>query len=414
MKESKLIGISVAIWTTTFLFYAYAGLPLSKTDYYLFYNLAFDFDTQRIFSLLTAPDPDLMGIKHPLLIIFRPIGQALLLLTSDARVATAITMALIGSTTCTGVYYYLLLQNAREDHAVLGAVIFAISTTQIILSITPESYGFAALSIVCTWTVAAACLRNKLKRLGAIIVTGIITIGITPTNFLQTILSTLTLITEKNRAIFTPKLVTRALALTITIFIACFSIIWWEWIANFLANPVMTLKKIWWEQTFGEKVGITQLLKTYAIYSFFAPDFTTIPLPEGTLMLDFRDWRMSTLGNLGALAWSCIIMFGLGSAFLHRDKIAISMIIAISLNLIFHLFYQYRGSVFIYSGHLHFLVLGVSLSFLGKLNSKSSKNFVTALLTVTAMAMMVNNASVLHDFAEKFSPANTSCPAPCN
>src|SRR6202041_2486154 len=78
-----------------------------------------------------------------------------------------------------------------------------------------------------------------------------------------------------------------------------------DWPA-FLHDPVLALKSAYWASAEHgeEKASFVTLVETFLGYSFIAPDFTAVPLPNGeATMLDFRDFRMTPIGLASLVLW---------------------------------------------------------------------------------------------------------------
>lgn len=410
---------SGAIFFAALWFYLKMGLPLSQNGFYDYYNLAFDMDTPRILSMLTDEAPDRLGFKHPLILLFRPIGQVFLLAGLEAKQAALSVMAVFGAATVAIVWLFLRsVGNSLPASAVL-TLMFAVSTTQIYTAIIPESYGFALFSISLVWLLAARQLYGKpaapLLRYGASIAAA----GITITNINQVFFA------EATNAFWRHKpdeALKRLIAFGVVLALLCGVIaffIWAEEIAAFIGDPVNGLKHIWWQQTKGEVTGILPVLQTYFGYSFVSPEWSIVTLPkEGTRMIDLREWNFSSIGHVAIMFWLGFLAIGLSGGLVNPASrpLAMGLILALLFNVLFHLKFQFRGSLFLYAAHMHFLVFALAsgLGVWGGKWSRLEKAFMAVAGAVTIL-MALNNIPMAQKFGKYFDDMSkvTSCPAPC-
>lgn len=414
-KDSFIVG---GIFFAAFLFYLLPGLQLSRGHFYEYYNLAFDMDSYRTFAMLTEPVSDKFGFKHPFFILAWPMGQVFMLLGLEAKQAVAFVMATVGAGTVVLVWLFLrAVGNGRPVSTAL-ALMFAVSGTQIYTAIIPETYGFALFSIVLVWLLAARRLHARPVapplRYGA----AIAAIGITITNINQVIVAE---ITNALRQYKPGEAVKRLAAYGVVLTTLCLLValfIWSREIAEFISDPVPALKQIWWQQTKGPTTGIIPVLQTYLGYSFVSPEWSVVVLPEGTQMIDFREWKFSSIGQVAVIFWLFFLGAGVIGSFINPGArpLALGLIAALLFNLLFHLKFQYRGSLFIYAAHMHFLVfaLGSGLAVWCGRWSRLKHAFLAATMIVTSL-MAANNYPMVRVFVEKFHDVSklTPCPAPC-
>ena len=410
---------SAAIFFAALWFYLVIGLPLSQSGFYEYYNLAFDMDTQRILSMLTDETPDRLGFKHPLILLFRPAGQFFMLAGLEAKQAALSVMAVFGAATVVLVWHFLrIVGNSLPSSAILTTM-FAVSTTQIYTAIIPESYGFALFSISLVWLLAARQLYAKpvapLLRYGAAVAAA----GITITNVNQVFFAEATNGLRRHKP---DEALKRLIAFGAVLLVLCMLIslfIWANEIAGFLRDPVNGLKQIWWQQTKGEVTGVLPVLQTYLGYSYVSPEWSIVTLPqEGTRMIDLREWRFSSIGQMGMVFWLGFLVIGLcGSLFNPVSRpLAMGLILALLFNILFHLKFQFRGSLFLYAAHMHFLVFALAsgLGAWGGKGARREKVFMAVAALVTAL-IALNNIPMVQKFGTYFDDMSkiTSCPAPC-
>jgi hypothetical protein len=94
--------------------------------------------------------------------------------------------------------------------------------------------------------------------------------------------------------------------------------------------------------------------------------------------------------------------------------IAFGIMLALLFNILFHTQFQYRGSIFIYAAHTHFLIfaLGAGAAPMVAGLRRARVAYISAVLVLTSL-IAVNNFPMLMEFTTAFDKPDTTCPAPC-
>jgi hypothetical protein len=94
---------------------------------------------------------------------------------------------------------------------------------------------------------------------------------------------------------------------------------------------------------------------------------------------------------------------------------ALGLLATLVVNILFHLEFQYRGSVTIYAAHTHFLVFALGTG-LARPVARHPGLRVAYVGSVLALAALVaaDNVPAVMEFAAAFDVPDTSCPAPCS
>ena len=409
-------------WVASLLFVlgtaAYASLVarLAQGRYYEYYNLAFDFDAARVLSLMTASPPDAFGFKHPLMLMLRPLGQAMLALGFHAKTAAGLIMAGTGGATLALVFLFLRNISIDRPTALALSLLFAVTGTQVMTSMVTETYGFAGLSLVAVWLVAAMRLRSP-GQFGILrYVPGIAATGVTVTNVLQPFLAEL-LVNWRNRGWRSVVPTTfRFGCIFALVFFALVMTLWHSEIIGALRDPATNLKAIWWMQTKGPTTGVWKVIQTFLGFSFVSPVYTVVALPETTNMIDFREWSFAGRGGVVAAAWIVFLIAGTigGLADASFRPMALAILAALVFNIIFHLGFQFRGSIYIYSAHVHFLgfALATGLAPWMAGNRWLRNGYICAVIALGASVALVN-VPIAIGFTGLFDLPDTFCQAPC-
>src|SRR3954470_17709959 len=118
------------------------------------------------------------------------------------------------------------------------------------------------------------------------------------------------------------------------------------------------------------------------------------------------------MGWIAAPLWLLFWAVGAVAALMHRQYRLIAGAIAVALcfNLLFHLKFQFRGSLYLYAAHMHFLVfaLGAGLAPWLTIRSAAGKTYAGAVLAL-ALLLAVNNLPIALSFASDFDTVQMSC-----
>jgi hypothetical protein len=409
--------LALLVFAIALALYGALALRLAEGRYYEYFNLAFDFDASRVLSMLTGSPPDGMGFKHPLMLYLRPLGLGAMALDLPPKAAAGMVMAAVGAGTVVLVFLFLRCSRIARPEALALSLLFVVSGSQVVTAIVTESYGFAAFSLALVWLIARLRMddpgRLGIARTAAAVFAG----GVTTTNALQPFIAEFAILWRHGGFRAAVIGIIRFGILFGLVFAAAALLLWARTIWEALQDPVGTAKMIWWLQTQGEKTGPLAVLRTYLVLSFVSPDFTVLPLPEGTRMLDFREWSFGPAGTLAAWGWMAFLAVGTAAGLAHPGyrPIALAILVALLVNLVFHLRFQFRGSLYLYAAHLHFVTFALAAGLAPWLAGRAAVlrgGYVAAVLAL-AVLFGVMNLSMAVDFVGRFDIPDTPCPAPC-
>jgi hypothetical protein len=411
------IVLALSIGLLSFLLYAHFALQLAETVYDDYLNLAFDFDTGYYQAYLTSDQPvngSGPNFKHPLWFIFRPIALFFIAVGYPAKAATGLLMALFGGLTVMLSYLFARLYGAGRAESAAATLFFAASCTTLFTSFIVETYGWANFSLALLWCVYLWSYRQPSGNILARQIASTLVFGITLTNIMQVIIAEffLKVRTKKPLRSLSATMLFAMVSGVITLIVLILIQPQDMWLL--VSNPVNTLRTLYWMKTKGDTVGLLQVLKTFFVYSFFAPEFDYVKLSTGITMLDFREYRFSMIAQCAATVW---IVFWLANLVLGvrrwRDKLLLPLVVVIVVNLLFHLGYQFRGSIFIYAAHLQFPIFAVSLTAAPWIRQQGWRwrSAYTAVFLVFAMLAFGNNLERCRQFIDYFKdiqqlPAN--------
>jgi len=295
-------------------------------------------------------------------------------------------------------------------------LLFAVTGAQIFTSIIAEAYGPAGFGIAALWLVTACRLADGRARVWRRYAIAVFCFGVTLTNVMQVFVAELLV---SLRQVGPVQAVWRAIAfgLVLTVLVAVLAAaVWHQELMAALRDPVLALKQIYWLRTKGERTGAFQVARTFLAYSFVSPDYDLVHLPEGIDMRDFRSWRFSPVGVVAVWCWLAFMVTGAVGALANpRTRwLAGGMAVALVLNLLFHLDFQFRGSLYIYASHMHFLVFGLAAGLAPWMAGVGRGRWVYV-AAVLGLAMLVGaaNVPIAEAFTRLFDTVTIDCPAPC-
>ena len=399
-----------------FAAYAAFAIRLAQGQYMDYYNLAFDFDPPRYVALLAHDVYERGNVKHPLILLLRPLAWPLLAAGVAPKAAAGLVMAGFGAASVAVVFLFLRSLAVATGIAAALAALFAVSGTQIFTAMIPEAYGPAAFGIACVWLLAVwrlADLRHGRTLRFAVALLGY---GITTTNLMQPLFAEgLAWLRHRGlRGAIVPMM--RYGAIVGGVCVVVTAIVWFDELRAFLADPVAVAKEVYWQRTKGDRVGLFDTVLRLVGYTVVPPEFVTYRLPEGIDMWDFRTPLFAPLAAVASIAWHLFWLVGAIAALLRPATrwLAAGLATMLLVNIVFHLDFQYRGSVYLYAAHTHFLVfaLGAGLAPALRPGSLAARTYLGAVLALVVLvgATTFDRAGTL---AAAFDTVKVDCAAPC-
>ena len=408
--------IAAAIGVICAVVYGWMAVLLSQSHYGNVDNLAFDFDP-RLYLCTYADLPMAMGgIKHPLIVLLRPAVQALIYLGVPSRAAAGLWMAAIGGA---GVgLWYLLLRAIAVAHviAIPFALLFAVSATQLFVSMIPEAYGPAGMALVGLWLLTSLRLKAPAATGVWRFILAFATFGITITNVAQSFIAEF-LIWYRNGTLLDAIRRTVVFGIRLALLLVLpLLIVWHSAVWQVISNPVHFVKSAWWLQTFGEKAGLRPILLTFTEYVTVAPDYVWVPIVDGWDMRDYRAPLYSPIGFAAVAGWSLLLASGILCGLRDRGMrwLTIGLLVAFAFNVLLHTRFQFRLSLFIYTSHVLILVFALAAG-VARTASRHSGTATALGLAMLVLFMLVgtNNlpvaAAFAHDFRSPVIPAPLDC-----
>jgi hypothetical protein len=168
-----------------FFAYLYLGAAIARTGILRTFNALFNADCFRVVADLTSTDTDhYRTAVHPLFVLlFNPIGVLLTRLIGSQELASRLLCSAAGAATVVIAAEFFVAAGIGRARAWLWACILGCTSAQLFWASTPETFVFAGAALALT-SLAALTRRD---RLAPAVAAGLLTLGITLTNFAQAI-----------------------------------------------------------------------------------------------------------------------------------------------------------------------------------------------------------------------------------
>jgi hypothetical protein len=408
--------VMAAVVVVCLALYGTLAFRLAQGDYLDYYNLGFDFDPIRTVDALASATPDFLGVKHPLFVLLRPLAWPLLLAWLTAKEAAALVLAGFGSASATLCFVFLRKAGVERAIAVALTLLFIVSGSQLFTAIIAETYGVAGFSIILTWVIAQARLADPDRYRRLRYAAAVLTFGTTITNTVQSFIAEMLVAWQWEgflRAI--RRCVLFGLVLLVPVVVLAFAV-WHHDLLIALRDPVLAVKQVYWLRAQGARTGPGEVLLTFFTFSFVSPHYSWLMLPEGTNMRDFRAYDFPPAGVIAAPLWLAFAAIGTVAAFCHRRYrvIAAGLAAALVFNLLFHLDFQFRGSLYLYAAHLHFLIFALACGLAPFLRIASVPGkLYAAVVLLLVLLVGADNLPIAAAFVSDFDHVQSTCPAPC-
>jgi hypothetical protein len=378
--------------------------PIAKYD-----DILFEIDSSRsIIDMTVFTGYHYRTEVHPIYVLMiNPVGEIIGRIIPTNEMTAVVINVFFGAAGTTLAYLVLRLAEVKISIAMLLTLIFGFSTSQLFLSIIPDTASLAICTLLLTYGLFTIALRTQRVPEWAWIIAGILTLGVTTTNFAQTILCYTVLHMqdlqkEKLFPVFWRILRNILLVLLIVIPLSLLQKVIYP-SATLFFLPQVYLDELGYASTsiFNAPLAVIPvLLKSFFADTIIAPqpvirEIVTTRMPAITFT---HSSAYTPIGYFGLALW--LVILGIGIYKLFRDKkfnrLELGLIACLGFNLLLHSFYgigeKNKIELFLYTGNLTFLVL---LLFTRGFSQIKSKLFQFATLTPLAVAAAINNILIL-------------------
>jgi len=356
--RENIWGILLAV--IFFGIYLYFGLQLLDITKTQVDNL-FDADTSswiRRISSMDVKDFQMRG-PHPFTyFILRPFGLFLNLFTRDPAHSAILLNSLVGALCVFLVWVFLHRQFQIKQYASLMAAFLGISSSHLFLSSVVETYIFSAFALILFFLI----LQTNPGSLLPVIASGILTFGITLTNFVQNLIG---FVVSRPRI----KDIIRFAGWVLSVSL----------LLSYIHAAIYTGSKLFFlsqdakfEDKFFLRISIwphwrmigrlIYQVRTTFLYTAVAPDVFVLREEVGSNIPEFRFWKLTVgtfhqaqyegLGQILVLVWA-LMLFVSGIVFLwnllrlRKTDASLAFVLCIAFNTVLHI--NYGQEIFLYS-----------------------------------------------------------------
>jgi hypothetical protein len=350
------LTIAVALAFVVFSAYFLLGLRLTHGDYFRANNFLFDYDAATYVRNLCG-DGDFI-VRHPFVGALRPVCKGALAIGIPLPVAIIGFFAAVGALTVSITYRCLASFGVGLPERLLLVVFLALSSCQAINGVVADTFGLSALGLAALYFIFIKRENDPTRAPVSRYAVAVYLFGVTVTNLAQPVIAEVVLwFGRVSTRDLVRRLVVSGVILGVLLLAGMLVCVPWN-----VLSPIDLLKHYKGESQFAgaEKAGLWTIVKTFFAYAFVAPEFTMVPMSNGEPgMLDFRDFRMSGFGLLGLGLWVLLLASGIACAITDRRnrRLALFLGLVIALNLVMHLYVQFRLSVYLYAAHVQIAIL---------------------------------------------------------
>lgn len=376
---------------------------LLNSGFYNQMNIAFDFDQNWFFDFVGRPHESwlyrgasskvVLLFKHPFMYFYYDLAYCLQALGVSVEHSVIAVSLLFHSLSAVILFVIFRLNKFSTVKALFFTLAYTFSATFLVNGLVLDTY-----SLVSFW-IAVIFLVLTLKATQNIEVNewcraAIAAFAVGTTLYLLLLVVMLELyLAYKREGNVSRVLVSKSLyfqALRAAVLLAAgMVIIYHEILVEVISDPIGYFKSVYWlVQRPGEKAGLIQVIKVFTTFSLVAPGITTITLADGVQMGDFRELSFSPFGWIGFLLVGVIVFAQLN----RNSDIKIFSLIWLLICVAFHLVYQDRGSLFLYTGHF---VLAVWLLYFLQ---KPASTYLQAATYLAVTSIAINNSLFLVTF----------------
>lgn len=221
-KKKKILS-SLFIFLLFLILYLYFGMNIINYKQVLnIGDILFEADVPRVIEEITNAEGDHSRTTvHPLFVLFlNPAGTLLADFLENSHIAAVILTSIAGATSIVLFYYFIItFINLPNFEALIVTTIFGLTSSQLFFSSIPETFVYGTLTLLIIYIISFKAIEGLKTNYYLLPFAGILTLGITITNFLQALVLYFSVTVDwhkhKKQAVFGIKQPIRYLILTI-------------------------------------------------------------------------------------------------------------------------------------------------------------------------------------------------------
>ena len=431
MKNNTSFLIGIGLFLTFYGIYLFFSFSLYQTGVFRKYDLLFQADVPRVINNYTSKGRQDRTSVHPLFVLLvNPIGRLLVKVIPNKILVAIGINSFFGALGVALAYSFFLCNSKELIYSLLFAVLFGISTSQLVWSSVPETYSLGICSLILNYILFAFDYKKEIIHRRLWILAGLFSIAVATTNFVQSIiLYTFALVKtskEKWRMKISSIISFVFCVLSITIVLALMQKMIYP-SSNLFFVPRSILYEInesgWFNFYFLKdplKV-IEQIVKNFFLVNIIAPIpnsqyyealISDAGITEKGMQVTFSDsWNYLSIGWVGLFMWITLLTIGFykGIRGIFSKSTGGLFYLAIFSCLLFEAllhscygwFMHGYAELFLYTGYFTFLTLIIASWSINK-----KYNLFRILLGALCILGALNNAFIVNYIINYYSNIN--------
>lgn len=416
--STKDLVILFCIFLTFFgMYYGFSSRLIQSTPIAKYDDVLFEIDTSRaIIDMTVFSGYHYRTEVHPIyVLLINPLGEILgRILPSNEKTAIFIN-SFFGAVSVSVAYLLFRIIQVKTIISLLAALFFGLSTSQFYLSIIPDTASFAVFTLLFSYALLLISFYYQKVPLGFWILAGILTLGVTTTNFAQTVICYFFALSipEQKRTIVGK--IGKTITYTfIVIAIVSMLALLQKWI--YPSSTLFFLPEVYFGELSYASVSIfdeplriaSMVLKNFFLDAVIAPGANTISIGDRAIpAITFANSSIYTpAGAISLMFWAAFSAMAIFPRMQKRqiNTPDIALLGCVLVNLVLHSFYGIgeKGKIelFLYTGNVTSLTLTLLMVWFKENKSKSVLQ--AAVLLPLAVFTGINSIAVLTQIMDVF------------
>lgn len=409
-KQKRFILVCITVFISFYILYLAMASRFVKSTAFNEYDVLFGIDTPRVINDIAIFSANHYRTKvHPIYVILvNPLGSLINALVNSKVMTAVLINSFTGAFGVVLAFIFFWLYSRNYTNSVLLSFIFGLSASQLFLSIIPDTSSLATCSLILSYILLLVALQTKKSYFIIWVLAGIFSLGVTTTNFIQTLIcfgiaTTVISKNEKNAVSDFSKILSfLSFVLVLTIFISIIQK------AIYLSSRLFFLPNVYREEfrfaslliTKQPLEVITQIIKHFFLVNIIAPLPAVFSLPKrlNPAIAFSTSWNYIFIGWLGAGLWLCLFLGTIVKNIFSKWKYSplfLAMFLCLAFNIALHSFYGIgeKGNfeLFLYTGNFTFIVLYLLSAY-----AMSKKFIINVPLVILSILMGINNLIIIN------------------
>jgi len=384
--------------------------PIAEYD-----DILFEIDTARsIIDMTVFSGYHYRTEVHPIYVLLvNPIGELIGRILPSNEMTAVFINVFFGAIGVSLAYLVLRHTNTKTITALLAALLFGFSASQFYLSIIPDTASLAICTLLFSYALLLISFHNQKVPLSIWIIAGILSLGVTTTNFVQTIICYFSaqILIEKKTKLPRKVLITILYAI-IVIAIVMLLAIFQKWL--YPSTTLFFFPQVYLDELNYASASIIDapleitpiILKNFFLDAIIAPQAAIIPINERKYpaITFLNAGNYTVFGIIGLIFWVIFFAISIYQYFKNRKitTVDLGLISCLFFNLLLHSFYGIgeKGKIelFLYTGNVTALI--ITLFMRSAKNNRKDLLFKTITTIPLVIFISINNIIIVTQIIE--------------